>query len=301
MAEKDISEKTLESYNDVFADIVNGLLFQGEEVISPDDLEDRQGYSHYKADGKLRELERDVFKLWKQERLRLALVGFENQSLPDPDMTLRVAGYDGTEYRAQLNEAKSGRRYPLLTLVLYFGYQQRWNQPKSLLERLDIPERFRPYISDYRINVFEIAWLTREQVKFFKSDFRVVADYFVQMRENDSYTPDPQELRHVQETLQLLSTMTGDHTFEELYNEKNQEGRPHNMCEVLERAEKRGWQNGWQMGQQDGWQKGMSERENQIILNLYRNNAPLELIASSVEKNIDEVRTILEKQRTLLS
>lgn len=73
------------------------------------------------------------------------------------------------------------------------------------------------------------------------------------------------------------------------------------MCEVLERAEKRGWQNGWQMGQQDGWQKGMSERENQIILNLYRNNAPLELIASSVEKNIDEVRTILEKQRTLLS
>ena len=173
--------------------------------------------------------------------------------------------------------------------MLYFGYQQRWNQPKSLLERLDIPERFRPYISDYRINVFEIAWLTREQVKFFKSDFRVVADYFVQMRENDSYTPDPQELRHVQETLQLLSTMTGDHTFEELYNEKNQEGRPHNMCEVLERAKKM------------GWQEGMAERENQIILNLYRNRIPLELIASSVEKNIDEVRNILEKQTPLLS
>ena len=32
MAEKDISEKILESYNDVFADIVNVLLFDGEEA-----------------------------------------------------------------------------------------------------------------------------------------------------------------------------------------------------------------------------------------------------------------------------
>ena len=30
MAEKDAAEKTLESYNDVFADIVNVLLFKGK-------------------------------------------------------------------------------------------------------------------------------------------------------------------------------------------------------------------------------------------------------------------------------
>ena len=33
MAEKDIVEKTLEAYNDVFADIVNVLLFDGEKLI----------------------------------------------------------------------------------------------------------------------------------------------------------------------------------------------------------------------------------------------------------------------------
>ena len=33
MGEKDIIEKTLESYNDVFADIINGLLFQGEQSL----------------------------------------------------------------------------------------------------------------------------------------------------------------------------------------------------------------------------------------------------------------------------
>ena len=31
MAEKDIVEKTLEAYNDVFADIVNVLLFNGKD------------------------------------------------------------------------------------------------------------------------------------------------------------------------------------------------------------------------------------------------------------------------------
>ena len=40
MAEKDIAEKILEDYPDVFADIVNGLLFDGKTVIRPEELED---------------------------------------------------------------------------------------------------------------------------------------------------------------------------------------------------------------------------------------------------------------------
>ena len=39
VAEKDIAQKILEAYNDVFADIVNVLLFDGKEVIRPDELE----------------------------------------------------------------------------------------------------------------------------------------------------------------------------------------------------------------------------------------------------------------------
>jgi hypothetical protein len=38
MSGKDISEKILFAFNDVFADIVNGLLFEGKQVISADDL-----------------------------------------------------------------------------------------------------------------------------------------------------------------------------------------------------------------------------------------------------------------------
>ena len=38
MTEKDIAEKDLESYNDVFADIVNVLLFGGRRVVQEESL-----------------------------------------------------------------------------------------------------------------------------------------------------------------------------------------------------------------------------------------------------------------------
>ena len=41
MAEKDIAEKTLEAYNDVFADIINVLLFNGEQQVKSE-LEESQ-------------------------------------------------------------------------------------------------------------------------------------------------------------------------------------------------------------------------------------------------------------------
>ena len=47
MAEKDASEKILESYNDVFSDIVNVLLFNGKQVLGADELEDQAPRTYY--------------------------------------------------------------------------------------------------------------------------------------------------------------------------------------------------------------------------------------------------------------
>lgn len=242
MAGKDATEKILESYNDVFSDIVNVLLFQGKQVLTADELEEEAPRTYYKADGKLHEIERDVAKRWKNRNIRVACIGFENQTAADPDMPLRVIGYDGAEYRAQLlAENPASKRYPVVTLVLYFGYDRPWNGPLSLKERMDIPEELEAYVNDYRINLFQIAYLTQEQVQSFRSDFRIVADYFVQKREKGDYVPSTQEITHVQETLQLLSVMTNDRRFEEIYNERNRvEGGLHNMCDVLDRAVNKG-------------------------------------------------------------
>ena len=50
MPDRDITEKYLEAYNDVFADIVNVLLFNGQKELCPDDLQDAKARTLYKAE-----------------------------------------------------------------------------------------------------------------------------------------------------------------------------------------------------------------------------------------------------------
>ena len=197
----------------------------------------------------------------------MACIGFENQTASDPNMPLRVMGYDGAEYRAQLL-GDSENLYPVVTLVLYFGHDKPWNGPLSLKERLNIPKEFEPFVNDYKINLFQIAYLTHEQVELFQSDFKVVADYFVQKRENGDYIPSSQDLTHVQETLQLLSIMTNDNRFEEAYNTNTdgQKGGPRNMCDVLDKVESRGIEKGIAKGVAKGKAEGEIEGKNQMAL-----------------------------------
>ena len=49
MGEKDIVEKNLEAWNDVFADIVNVLLFKGKRLVKEQDLEADTKDSMFKA------------------------------------------------------------------------------------------------------------------------------------------------------------------------------------------------------------------------------------------------------------
>ena len=72
----------------------------------------------------------------------------------------------------------------------------------------------------------------------FQSDFRIVADYFVQMRKNKKYQPSKDVITHVHEVFQLMSAMTGDNRYEEVYNDS--ERRPTTMCEAMDIAENRG-------------------------------------------------------------
>ena len=249
MAEKDIAEKTLEAYNDVFADIINVLLFNGKTLVKEDELEEESPNSSYKADNKLHAQERDIAKYWRKGLVRIAFYGIENQTSVDADMPLRLFGYDGAAYRSQLLKKDQDEsitddpRFPVITLVLYFGYEQRWKTPRTLYDCLNIPEELLPYVNDYKMNLFEIAYLNDEQVQMFQSDFRIVADYFVQMRKNRDYKAPATIITHVHELLQLMSVMTKDSRFEDAYNQE-MEGGNVSMCEVLDRVEKKGFNEG---------------------------------------------------------
>ena len=281
MAEKDIMEKTLESHEDVFADIVNVLLFGGKKLIRAEDLQEKAPRAVYKADGKLRETERDVIKQWKKDNICIACIGLENQTASDPDMPLRVIGYDGAEYRAQLLKKPKVDRYPIITLVLYFGYDKHWEKTTALRGCLKIPKELYPYVNEHKINLFEIAYLTDEQLNMFESDFAIIADYFVQMRKNGDYQPPVRKIRHIQETLSFLSILTGDNRFEEACSDK--EGEVRTMCEVLDRIDRGGEIRGMEQGMQQGMELGILTERERIIRLLYEEGNSVKQISSTLK------------------
>ena len=127
-------------------------------------------------------------------------------------------------------------------------------------DALEIPERLKPFVPNVKINLFEIAYMSPEQVKSFRSDFRIVADYFVQKRINNDYVPPKDELVHVEAVLQLLSVMTNDRRFEDSFNEARTAGKEvRNMCDVLDRVEMRGREEGREEGLEIGREEGLEK------------------------------------------
>lgn len=283
MAEKDIAEKTLEAYNDVFADIVNGLLFDGKEVVKEEELETESEISMYKADDRLHEQERDVAKYWKNGEIRIALYGLENQTSIDSDMPIRVLSYDGAAYRNQLNLEKEQKRYPVITLVLYFG-DARWKKPVTLFECLNIPEKLKPFVNDYKINLFEITKLTDSQISCFKSDFMVVADYFVKRNKVPDYRGTKDVIKHVDEFFNSMKVLTNDNTFETVYNENISKGTggvtmDRFLNSVMEK----------------GVQKGLTSGKAEIIQEMIKKgNMSVEQIASILKLPVEKVRELAE-------
>ena len=288
MQDKDITQKMLEKYNDVFADILNVLLFTGRDVVDESALIDALPMSMLKIDGRVRSQERDIAKYWRKSKINVALFGLENQTIPNKLMPLRVFGYDGTEYVKQSRKENSGKsKYPVITLVLYLGYEKRWNYPKTLFEVLDIDEDIKPYLNDFKINLFEIAYLDREKIGLFKSDFRILADYLYQMRINRDYIADETTIEHVEELLTLMSAMTGDNRFEETINDlKGKENV--NMCEVLDRVEARGIEKGRIEGRQEGIINILISLVNDGVLSVYEAALRADMSVEDFKKYINK-------------
>lgn len=259
MGAKDIAEKILADYNDVFADIINGVLFDGEQIISENELENVKDKSQYKFNNKIHEQGRDMAKKWIPHRICFALYGLEHETGTEPYIPMRIIGYDGASYRGQLTKSEKEKpNYPVVTIVLYFGLKH-WDQPQSLYECMDVPEKLKPYVNDYKINLVEVAFLD-DKLDNFHSDFRIIAEYFVNKRKNIDYIPSAQEIKHVDEFLKLLQALTGDKRYYEVLDalqEEDKEGIK--MCEVLERVENKGIAIGEERGIIIGEERGHKE------------------------------------------
>jgi len=269
LGEKDILEKKLLMFNDVFADFVNGIMFDGKDVVKEDELVDLSGWSHYKGDdSKHRFQDRDVVKLWKKENVVISLIGIENQDVPDEDMVFRVISYDGASYRTQLVEKERRKRkketeningkvdiFPVITFVIYYG-EEEWKHETTLYKRLNLDSELKHYVSDYSINLIDLKKLGEDDINKFKKDFKLIADYMVK---GSKHKADRIDLNHPEEVSELILRLTGEELPFEVECEEGGKNMEKFFEPMFERAEARGRAEGEARGRAEGEARGRAE------------------------------------------
>jgi len=275
----DQSEKILMDYADVFTDIINVLVYDGEEIVKPQNLKDGPTASRYKAaEGKYQEKNRDVVKIDTKNGISFMVYGLENQTKVNRFMPVRVMGYDYAMYEKNGRDIKAQNKaegheadyaeeiwpgqklMPVVTLVLYFG-TQAWDGPKSLYDLVEVPEDLTCYIPDYPINLVEVAFLPEETISKFQSDFRIVAEFFRAKRlgnEKEIMYNNNKTWDHISELMEFFHTFTSDKRYRDFKQFMINESRKGEvkMCSLLDAFEKEGMQKGMQKGMEKGLAKG---------------------------------------------
>jgi len=184
LSDKDTYAKNYMADNTVFADAFNFLIYDGRQVINPDDLKPLDTsvltipFGNNNATVPVQKI-RDLLKKAeiKEDGDNIYLIlGMENQSEIHYAIPARNMLYDSLEYARQIeNTAKAHRKsrdykdvsageflsgfykndklIPVITLVIYFGADE-WTAPRSIYDMLNIKNKeILSFVNNYQINL----------------------------------------------------------------------------------------------------------------------------------------------------
>lgn len=314
MSKKDTITKDYMRDNAVFADLFNFMLYDGEQVIKPEDLTEMDTTSIallYGDDSSkptsvqnYRDLAKRVVVKTDGEMTYLIL-GIENQSEIHYAMPVKNIRYDANDYGKQVEDiAKMHRRnkdrpdtsaeylsgfyktdavIPIITLTLYFGAEE-WDAPRCMHDMISekIPARVRKYINNYDIHLVAPSELSDEQLNLFRTDLRAVLKYIKYSKDKDKLKQIVQEdasYRNIdRKTADLVNIMTGSKL---KYNEREEKI---DMCEAI-----RGML-------EDSRQEGRTEEKKMIIRNMYEGGLTAEMISGYTKIPVEEIQKIINNK-----
>lgn len=177
----DIVVKNYWHNNEQFADFFNAVLFDGEQMIKPDELEDmdteESSVLEHKEYAESIGASRDNVKIRKKSTtydVELLILGIEGQESIHYAMPMRVMGYDYGTYKKQYDDnaqkcknakeisrdeylskmKKTDKFIPVITIVIYYG-EKPWDGALSLHGMLNIPKAMEPFVNDYKMHLVE--------------------------------------------------------------------------------------------------------------------------------------------------
>ena len=264
MGQRDLCLKRYLSNDERFADLINGLMGDGEQLVSADDLTDMDSQVGYHGWERVRY--RDLLKK-AAFGMNFVVIGIENQEHTNYLMPLRCLSYDVKEYERQASVEKSKIRrwkkmrgtnlmktqftkeeflsgfrkgsklHPCITIVLYFG--EHWDGALSLYELLDfskIPTKLQQYVNDYPMYLVKIRDL--QDTSMFQTDLKLVFDcirhaedrerFYRTVTENEAYAWLEEDAYDV---IARYTKVLGD---QEITVENKREGGKINMCKAMQ-------------------------------------------------------------------
>lgn len=327
MSTTDTVTKEFISDNEVFADVVNFLIFDGEKVVTPDSLVEMDSTSvavPYGTDntGTPVQKERDVVKnvtCKMYSDMVFAIVGIENQTSINYAMPVRNMLYDALTYTGQVEKAgksyrkekvklsgaeflshfkKEDKLIPVITLVINFS-PDKWEAPVSLYEMIDFKsDILKKFVPDYWINVIEPASLTKEQLKKFTTGFREVMEcikYFEDMYAMQQALSENERFKNLDRktsnVLRYCSKLKIDFDIEE---------ETMDMCKAFEDYKNLGKSEGIEIGKSEGIEIGKNEGieigRNEGLTRfatyLIKNNVDIQEIISQTGLSADDIMKI---------
>lgn len=102
MGQTDLASNSLTSHPDVFADIINTIIYKGRTVLEAENLKPFYVNSTITKSGRLRGLYRDNCMEDLRGGIRYVIWGLENQYVPDRTTPFKVMGYNFTAYDRQI-------------------------------------------------------------------------------------------------------------------------------------------------------------------------------------------------------
>ena len=331
MGVKDIALARYFSDEERYADLINGFVYRGREVVKGSDIRDRDTSvagkgkkGHFR---KCRDLMRKVVM-----GTDVVLVGLENQDEVHYAMPIRVmledaAGYDeqlrriqrehrdrkdlrGAEYVGRF--ARTDRVSPVVTIVLYYG-KNPWDGPTQLCQLMDQkepPDELAALVNDYKIHVLEVG--SFEDTSLFKTDLREVFGFIRHAGNKDAEREFTRENQRAFQAIEedaydVIAALTSSRELEQIKEQYRSEGGQINMCEAIKgmiedgRVEGRreghregrreGHREGRREGHREGRSKGRLEKAQTAARNMYLRGMPYEDAAAICEEDKELVQS----------
>jgi len=301
--------------NGRFADQMNGALFQGEQVVSPDELEavDAQlvylgreagGRKNFKATV-------DKARMWKGNLVHIMLV--EHQTYVDYQMVLRNMLSESLSYHKRWKQKKAFHEsrkdlpagidaffsgvgkdekfVPVITLVVYCGTEHPWDGAVCLHDLLEVDERVKPLVTNYKLNLYDCHG--HDTFDEYHTGLR-------QLFEAVRYGQDKEQMKRIMEENREAYDNIDSATREVL--EVIAKVKIPKECKVMKNGEKRfemckAFEDYRLEGKEEGKLEGMQEHLIQMVCKKLMKNKAARTIADELEEELSEVEKIIEAQK----